>query len=123
MEYHRRDENKLFVFEEGPLLESVYQSKVIKRLYETFDGCFVLKNDSSYMQGIPDLTVLYNTFWAMLEVKAHVDADYQPNQEYYVELLNDMSFAAFIYPEVEDEVFSALQSAFAPRRRARPAKR
>lgn len=101
------------------MLESVYQARVIKRLKKEFPDCFVLKNDSSYLQGIPDLTVFYGPSWAMLEVKASVTSEFQSNQAYYVSELNHMSFAAFIYPENEDEVFRDLQSAFAPRGRAR----
>lgn len=105
------------------MLENVYQAKVIKRLREEFPGCFVLKNDSGYIQGFPDLTVFYFDRWAVLEVKVSATAAIQPNQDYYVEELNQMSYAAFIYPENEDEVFSDLQSALAPRGRSRPAQR
>lgn len=103
--------------------ESAFQRKVIRRLQDEFPGCIVMKNDSSYMQGVPDLIVLYGTCWAMLEVKASEDAAFQPNQAYYVSELNHMSYAAFIYPENEDEVFSDLQSALAPRGRSRPPQR
>lgn len=101
------------------MLESVYQARLIKKIERTFRGCVVLKNDSSYIQGILDLTILYRDKWAMLEVKAHADADFQPNQEYYIDLLNQMSFAACIYPENEKEVLNALQSAFSLDRQAR----
>lgn len=73
----------------------------------------VLKNDTQYLQGVPDLLVLYGRTWAMLEVKASADSAAQPNQYYYVRKLDQMSFAAFIYPENEDEVFHDLQLAFA----------
>ena len=99
--------------------ENVYQARVIKRLREEFPDCYILKNDANYMQGVPDLIVLYLDRWAMLEVKASVDSSFQPNQAYYVSELNHMSFAAFIYPENEDEVFRDLQSALAPRRSSR----
>lgn len=88
--------------------ERTYQPKVIKRLREEFNGCLILKNDSSYMQGVPDLIVLYRDRWAMLEVKASKGSGFQPNQAYYVSELNHMSFAAFIYPEIEDAVFDDL---------------
>lgn len=101
------------------MLERAYQARVIKRLRQEFDGCYILKNDASYLQGIPDLIFLYGSFWAMLEVKKSANEFHQPNQDYYVEELNAMSFAAFIYPENEDEVFRALQSAFQPRGHAR----
>jgi hypothetical protein len=103
--------------------ENAYQPKVIKRLREEFPGCFILKNDSSYLQGVPDLIILYGSKWAMLEVKASAGSKFQPNQAYYVSELNHMSFAAFIYPENEDEVIRDLQQALEPRRPARASKR
>lgn len=99
--------------------ESVYQARLIKKLEQMFPGCVVHKNDPSHIQGIPDLTVYYGSQWAMLEVKAHPDANEQPNQRYYVEQLNEMSFAAFIHPENENEVLSELQHAFGVSRKAR----
>lgn len=93
--------------------ENKYQAHVIIRLRHEFNRCVILKNDPEYMQGIPDLTVLYNNTWAMLEVKASVDSPVQPNQEYYIAHLNRMSFAAFIYPENEEDVFGGLHQAFA----------
>ena len=101
------------------MLESVYQSRLIRRLYHDFEGCEILKNDTSYRQGIPDLTIFYGPRWAVLEVKASAQAPERPNQRYYVDLFNQMSFAAFIYPENEDEVLHALQQALKPRRASR----
>lgn len=95
------------------MTENQYQAKLIKKLYRKFPGCVVLKNDSGYQQGILDLTLLWGPRWASLEVKASEDASIQPNQEFFVRKLDDMSFAAFIYPENETEVLSALQQAFA----------
>ena len=97
------------------MTESQYQGKLIKKLERTFPGCMVLKNDPQYIQGILDLTVLYHHMWAMLEVKAGQSSPFQPNQEYYIEYLGQMSFAAVIYPEIEEDVLSALQEAFASR--------
>lgn len=92
--------------------ESQFQAKLIRKLKRMFPGCEVLKNDSGYRQGILDLTILWGKFWAMLEVKASQDAKLRPNQDFYVRKMNDMSFAAIIYPENEEEVLSALQEAF-----------
>lgn len=94
------------------MTENQYQAKLIKKLEQTFPGCLVLKNDTGLRQGILDLTVLYEDRWASLEVKASSKAPHQPNQEHYVHKLDEMSFAAFIYPENEEEVLSALQQAF-----------
>lgn len=101
------------------MLESEYQAHVMQELRNRFPGCFVMKNDSSYLQGIPDLLMLWHSKWAALEVKVSARSREQPNQRYYVELLDDMSFAAFIYPENEEEVLDALQHSFQPRRPTR----
>ena len=79
-----------------------------------FPGCMVLKNDPNYIQGIPDLLILYNDKWAVLECKrSEEDRKHpRPNQEYYVDKLNNMSFSRFIYPENREEVISELQQAF-----------
>jgi len=100
--------------------ERRYQAELIKRLREMFPGCLILKNDSSYMQGVPDLIILHHDRWGMLEVKASANASFQPNQAYYVSELNSMSFAAFIYPENEEEVLHDLKLVLqGPRRKAR----
>lgn len=91
--------------------ENEYQGLLIKKIKKLFPGCLVFKNDTSYMQGIPDLTVIVGGRWALLEVKAYEGAPEQPNQPYYVEKANGMSFGAFIYPENEREVLDALQQA------------
>lgn len=97
------------------MTENAYQAKLIRKLRRMFPGCEVLKNDPQYVQGILDLTLFYGPCWAMLEVKANATAAERPNQAYYVEQMNNMSFAAFIYPENEEEVLTALQEAFASR--------
>jgi hypothetical protein len=103
--------------------ESAFQTILIKDLHVLFPGCVVLKNDTLYQQGIPDLLVLYRNRWAMLEVKASADAPEQPNQAYYIDLFNGMSFAAFIYPENEEDVLYELQQSFSVRRQTRVSKR
>ena len=92
--------------------ERDFQSGLIKELKERFDGCVVLKNDSSYIQGIPDLLVLFNDRWAMLEVKRSSSASKRPNQRYYVDLLDKMSFSRFICPENKEEVLHELEQTF-----------
>ena len=94
------------------MLESKFQADLIKDIKSMFPGCVVMKNDSSYIQGIPDLLVLYNDRWASLECKKSEGARKQPNQEYYVEKLDSMSFSRFIFPENKEEVLRELQSAF-----------
>lgn len=101
------------------MAESIFQKKFIGRLKREFPGCEVLKNDSGYRQGVPDWTLFYGRYWAMLEIKDSLKAKRQPNQDYYVEQFNEMGFAAFVCPENEEEVLTALQKAFSSRRTAR----
>ena len=92
--------------------ENKYQAKLIKRIEARFPGAIVLKNDPTYLQGVPDLIVLYKKHWAMLEAKRDKNATHQPNQDLYVEHMNRMSFSAFIYPENEEEVLDGMEKAF-----------
>lgn len=98
--------------------ENDYQSKLIPRIKARFPGCEVLKNDSQYIQGIPDLTVLTEDGWALLEVKRSADEPKQPNQEHYVNRFNEMGFSAFIHPLNEEEVLDAFQRSLEVRRNA-----
>lgn len=93
-------------------MERDFQAKLIRELKEMFPGCMVLKNDSSYIQGIPDLLVLYKDHWATLEVKRALNASHRPNQEYYVDLMDEMSFSRFICPENKEEVLYELEQSF-----------
>jgi hypothetical protein len=93
-------------------LESKFQKELIGELKELFPGCIITKNDPEYIQGFPDLTILYKNRWATLEVKREERAPNQPNQPYYVERTNEMSFSRFIYPENKEEVLKELQRAF-----------
>lgn len=94
------------------MLESAYQAGLVKRLEKLFNGCVIMKNDPNYRQGFPDLLVLFNDGWAVLEVKASENAPYRPNQEWWLAKLRDMSFSATIYPENEHEVLKALKEFF-----------
>jgi len=82
---------------------------LIKKLKLLFPGCLILKNDPTYLQGIPDLLILVGRNWAMLEVKDSATAPFQPNQMYYLEMLDKMSYADVIYPENEEDVLRGLQ--------------
>ena len=99
--------------------ESNFQSELIKDLKDLFPGCIVLKNDAGYLQGFPDLTILFKKTWAVLECKKSMDEPYQPNQEYYIDCCDEMSFASMICPENREEILDALQFAFSPRRMSR----
>ena len=93
------------------MLESTYQTNLIKKLKNLFPGCLVVKNDPNYIQGIPDLTIFYGSHWALLEVKASEKSKERPNQRWYVEEFAKMTFCSFIYPENEERVLDALQQA------------
>lgn len=95
--------------------ERDYQAGLIRKIKRLYPGCIVLKNDSSYMQGIPDLMVLYKNKWVALEVKVkepRSSRDFEPNQEWFIERMNDMSFAACIFPENEKDVLRGVQLTF-----------
>lgn len=87
-------------------LESGFQDKLRDELKELFPDCHIFKMDQ--IQGIPDLLVLYKNKWATLEVKKSAKATHRPNQDYYVQKMNEMSFSRFIYPENKDEVLDEL---------------
>lgn len=91
-------------------LESGFQDRLISELKTLFPGCMIFKMDQ--IQGIPDLLILYGKKWASLENKKSLKAKRQPNQEYYVELMNKMSFSRFICPENKEEVLSELHKVF-----------
>lgn len=92
--------------------ESRFQSQLIDDIYKMFPGCLVLKNDATYLQGIPDLLILYHDKWAALECKRSMHSNHQPNQDWYVSIMDEMSFARFIYPENREEVLYDLQRSF-----------
>lgn len=92
--------------------ENKFQADLIKELKNEFPGCIVLKNDPNYLQGFPDLLLLHNDKWAALECKREAKASHQPNQDYYIRKLNEMSYAGFIHPENKKEVLDELHKAF-----------
>ena len=99
--------------------ENEFQASLIKELKREFPGCMVLKNDPNYIQGIPDLLVIFKDKWAALEVKKSKNEPHRPNQDYYISALNKMSFARFIYPENKEEILDELQRPFRFRRTSR----
>ena len=94
------------------MLESKFQSQLNRKNKNEFPGCMVLKNDPTYLQGVPDLTVFGGNKWAALEVKKSKNASHRPNQNYYVDKMNRMSYATFVYPENEKEVLAELHKKF-----------
>ena len=96
----------------GQPKESRFQRRLILELKDCFPESLVLKLDPNYIQGLPDLLVLWEKNWATLECKQSWAAHRQPNQEYYVNRMNDMSFSRFIFPENKEEVLYELEQAF-----------
>ena len=92
--------------------ESILQARLIIKIKKKIPGCIVLKNDPNYLQGFPDIIILFEDKYAVLEVKDDEYADRQPNQEYYISLLARHVYANFVYPENEERVLHELQEAF-----------
>lgn len=95
-------------------LESKFQAELKKELKTLFPGCIVTKLDSGDIQGIPDLLILFKDKWATLECKKTAKASHRPNQDYYVDLMNKMSFSRFIYPENKEDILNELIQIFRP---------
>lgn len=96
--------------------ESTYQASLIKKLRKRYPEAIIMKNDPGYQQGLPDLTILHGDRWATLEVKAKPPTSpqaFEPNQEWFINKMNQMSFSACIYPENEKDILDGLQQAFA----------
>ena len=94
--------------------ESEFQADLKKELKKRYPGCIITKLDSGVIQGIPDFLILYKNRWATLENKRSKTASHRPNQEYYVDRMNQMSFSRFICPENKEEVLDELQQSFEP---------
>lgn len=92
--------------------ENSFQGSLIKELKKIFPDCIVLKNDSSYIQGFPDLSIYVGDKWALLECKRSRNEIHQPNQDFYIRKANVMSYGSFIYPENKDEVIEELKAYF-----------
>lgn len=95
-------------------LERDFQAELKRELKELFPGCIITKLDTSYIQGLPDLLILYKNKWATLECKKTLNAKKQPNQEHYVGLMNEMSYSSFICPENKEDILNELQFALEP---------
>lgn len=105
------------------MLENRFKTNLIREIEEMLPGCIIVHLDPNEIQGIPDLLILYENKWAALEGKKDMLAPHQPNQDYYVDIMNEMSYASFIYPENKEEVLDEVQQALRPRRSTRLSKR
>ena len=92
----------------GKISESQFQHKVIKEIKKKYEDAIVMKLDANYKQGIPDFLILVRNKWATLEFKKFAEAKHRPNQDWYVDQMNRMSFSRFIFPENKDEVLREL---------------
>ena len=101
------------------MLENKFKTKLISELKVIFPGCIVMHADPTEIQGIPDLIVLYKKTWFALEGKKNNTSTHRTNQDYYVELMNRMSYASFISPENKEEVLDELQRSFKVKRSTR----
>lgn len=103
--------------------ERDFRVKLIKDIYNIFPECVILRNDPNFLQGVPDLTVLYKNRWGMLETKKEKMSSRRPNQEYYIDLFDTMSFARFVSYENKEQVLYELQQALRVERFTRILKR
>ncbi|MDD7757637.1 MAG: hypothetical protein PUJ51_24605 [Clostridiales bacterium] len=95
--------------------ENQFQRTLVREIRDHYNNeCIVTKLDSGYIQGIPDLLILHKDKWATLECKKSRNAHRQPNQQYYVDKMNKMSFSKFIYPENKEEVLNELYETLEP---------
>lgn len=93
------------------MLEGPYKTRLTKKIRKRMPHAIVLRLDANHLQGVPDILILLGPCWGALEGKASPSSPVQPNQPYYVHLMNEMSFAAFIDPSNEEEVLRDLQQA------------
>lgn len=123
--YDNRDDTFFCFAHKGGLMaaESRFEVKLIRKILREYPGAIILKNDPNYMQGVPDRLVLFENKWAAFEVKGSIISAHRVNQDYYIDLLNKMSFASFVYPENEEVFLHGLQQTFRPSRSTRLPKR
>ena len=98
------------------MLENRFKTNLINEIKKLFPGCMVVHLDPNEIQGIPDLLILYRDTWAALEGKKSQNASHRPNQDYYVDHMNQMSYAAIVYPENKNDILLELQQYFERKR-------
>lgn len=91
------------------ILERKFEKQVCSELLEMFPGAVLLKLDPLYIQGIPDRLILFGERWASLEIKRLPTSHKQPNQEFYIKKLNNMSYASFLNIKNKELVYDRLQ--------------
>lgn len=91
--------------------EAEFQKGLKAKIKMLMPESIVFKTDCTQLQGMPDLLILNGEKWGALEVKRDEKSSHRPNQDYYVDKLDSMSFCRFIYPENEEVVLNELQEA------------
>lgn len=99
--------------------EAIFEKQLIKKIRAMFPGAVILKNNANLIQGIPDRLILWGPRWAAFDAKDSHNSPKRPNQDYYIELLNDMSLARFVHPQNEEVFLNELQQTLRPSRRPR----
>lgn len=92
--------------------ENEFQANLKKKIEERIPGVIILKNDPGLKRGIPDLTILGNGTYAVLECKREEDAARRANQEYYIDIFNNWAYGSFVQPENEEQVLNELEQHF-----------
>lgn len=96
------------------MLESEFKRKFKNMLEQSYPGCVLVDINPEQFRSFPDLLFLYDKFWATFEMKRTVGSAVRPNQPYWVEKLDNMSFSRFVEPgtakEVLDDLARAIQS-------------
>lgn len=99
--------------------ESIFERNLVAKLMDIYPNAVILKTDPTYIQGFPDRLALLGNNWFAFETKRTATSPHRPNQDYYVDLLRNMSYANFVYPENEEEFLYEIQRTFRPPRTSR----
>jgi hypothetical protein len=94
------------------MLESTFKYEVRKKIEKMFPGIICTRTDPTQIQGFPDMLLLYGDKWAALEFKKDINSTLRPNQQYYIDMLNELSYASIIHPQNMDEVLNDIQKKF-----------
>lgn len=108
-----------YILEDEEMLENKFKTQLCSKIKKMLPGCIIIHPNPNEHQGIPDIIVLYKNTWGALEGKKEAGASHRPNQDYYVRLMNAMSYSAFIFPENEKEILDELQQTLRSRGDAR----